>query len=53
LLAADEIFFTNAIRGVNWVSGYRTKRYFNNMSRKFVALLNDSWENQFNESPTL
>ena len=50
LLAADEIFFTNAIRGVNWVSGYRTKRYFNNMSRKFVALLNDHWENQFTET---
>lgn len=44
LLAADEIFITNAIRGVNWVSGYRTKRYFNNMSRKIVALLNDHWE---------
>jgi len=50
LLAADEIFFTNAIRGVNWVSGYRTKRYFNTMSRKFVALLNDYWENQFSEN---
>lgn len=50
LLAADEVFFTNAIRGVNWVSGYRTKRYFNNMSRKFVALLNDYWENYFNEN---
>lgn len=47
LLAADELFFTNAIRGINWVGGYRTKRYFNNMSRKFVALLNDYWENQF------
>jgi branched-chain amino acid aminotransferase len=49
LLAADELFFTNAIRGINWVSGYRTKRYFNNMSRKFVALLNDYWENYFDE----
>jgi branched-subunit amino acid aminotransferase/4-amino-4-deoxychorismate lyase len=47
LLAADEIFLTNAIRGVNWVSGYRTKRYFNNMSRKLVALLNDHWEKKF------
>jgi branched-subunit amino acid aminotransferase/4-amino-4-deoxychorismate lyase len=47
LLAADELFFTNAIRGINWVGGYRTKRYFNNMSRKFVAILNDYWENQF------
>lgn len=53
LLAADEIFFTNAIRGVNWVSGYRTKRYFNNMSRKFVALLNDYWENQLAESSNI
>ncbi len=44
LLAADEIFLTNAIRGVNWVSGYRTKRYFNNMSRRMTALLNDHWE---------
>jgi branched-chain amino acid aminotransferase len=50
LLAADEIFFTNAIRGINWVGGYRTKRYFNNMSRKFVALLNDYWENQLESS---
>jgi branched-subunit amino acid aminotransferase/4-amino-4-deoxychorismate lyase len=46
LLAADEIFFTNAIRGINWVSGYRTKRYFNNVSRKLVAILNDHWDNQ-------
>jgi branched-chain amino acid aminotransferase len=50
LLAADEVFLTNAIRGVNWVSGYRTKRYFNNMSRRFVALLNDNWENYFNDT---
>ncbi|MBK9287834.1 MAG: aminotransferase class IV [Flavobacteriales bacterium] len=27
LLAADELFFTNASRGPQWVSGYRTKRY--------------------------
>ncbi len=53
LLAADEIFFTNAIRGINWVSGYRTKRYFNNMSRRLVAILNDHWENKFTESSTI
>jgi branched-subunit amino acid aminotransferase/4-amino-4-deoxychorismate lyase len=46
LLAADEIFLTNSIRGINWVSGYRTKRYFNNMSRRLVAILNDHWEKQ-------
>jgi len=41
LLAADEIFLTNAIRGVQWVSSYRTKRYFNDMARKITSLLND------------
>jgi len=44
LLAADEIFLTNAIRGINWVGGYRTKRYQNNISRKLVVLLNAHWE---------
>ena len=46
LLSADEIFITNAIRGINWIGGYRTKRYFNNMSRKLVVLLNENWEKQ-------
>ena len=44
LLAADEIFLTNAIRGINWVGGYRTKRYQNNISRRLVVLLNAHWE---------
>lgn len=46
LLSADEVFFTNAIRGINWVGGYRTKRYQNNMSRRLVVLLNAYWENK-------
>ncbi|MBU2019799.1 MAG: aminotransferase class IV [Bacteroidetes bacterium] len=50
LLAADEVFLTNAIKGINWVVGYRTKRYFNNTSRKLVAMLNDHWENQIDGS---
>ena len=45
LLAADEVFLTNAIKGITWVVGYRTKRYFNNTSRKLVAILNDHWSN--------
>ena len=44
LLSADEIFITNAIRGINWIGGYRTKRFFNNMSRKLIVLLNEHWE---------
>ena len=49
IIAADEIFITNAIRGITWVSGYRTKRYFNNTSRKLVAHLNEYWEKQLNK----
>lgn len=45
LLAADEIFLTNAIRGITWIGGYRTKRYFNTVSRKIQSFLNDHWEN--------
>lgn len=45
ILAADEIFLTNAIRGIQWVGGYRTKRYFNTTARKIQSFLNDYWEN--------
>jgi len=45
LLAADEIFLTNAIRGISWVGGYRTKRYFNIIARRIQSYLNDYWEN--------
>jgi branched-subunit amino acid aminotransferase/4-amino-4-deoxychorismate lyase len=47
LLAADEIFFTNAIRGIVWVGGYRTKRYYNSLGRKLQSFLNDYWSNYF------
>ena len=39
LLAADELFFTNASRGVQWVSAYRTKRYAHRMALHLVELL--------------
>ncbi|MBP7514329.1 MAG: aminotransferase class IV [Flavobacteriales bacterium] len=39
LLAADELFFTNASRGPQWVSGYRTKRYTHRMALHLVDLL--------------
>ena len=42
LLVADELFLTNAISGIRWVSCYKTKRYFNSMSTKLIGLLNDS-----------
>lgn len=40
LLTADEVFLTNAIRGITWVSSYRSKRYFNNLSKELIVLLN-------------
>jgi len=36
---ADEVFLTNAIRGVQWVMGYRNKRYFNQWSKRFQAMI--------------
>lgn len=46
ILMADEIFLTNAINGVVWVSGYRTKRYMNNSAKLFVSLLNNHYSNK-------
>ncbi|MFD2744377.1 MULTISPECIES: aminotransferase class IV [Sphingobacterium] len=30
---ADEIFCTNAVQGIQWVMGYKQKRYFNRIAR--------------------
>lgn len=46
LLVADEIFLSNAISGVKWVSGYRTKRYINSTAKLFIDLLNTKWGSQ-------
>lgn len=39
LLAADELFFTNAIRGIQWAGAYRTKRYSQRTSQQLTELL--------------
>lgn len=39
LLAADEVFFTNAARGIQWVLSYRTKRYVHRMALLLTDLL--------------
>lgn len=39
LLAADELFFTNAVRGVHWVGTYRTKRYAHRLAGTLMELL--------------
>ncbi|WP_411274412.1 aminotransferase class IV [Daejeonella sp.] len=40
LNAADEVFLTNAARGIQWVMGYNNKRYFNEVSRFLNEKLN-------------
>tara|TARA_B110000285_G_scaffold173205_1_gene194051 strand:+ start:7 stop:852 length:846 start_codon:yes stop_codon:yes gene_type:complete len=46
LLIADEVFLTNAIQGVQWVGSFRTKRYFNVLSKRLNGLLNEKWLNE-------
>lgn len=40
LFLADELFITNAISGVKWVGGFRTKRFTNIIAHQIVDLLN-------------
>ena len=43
LLVADEIFLTNAIQGVTWVGGFKTKRYFNTIANQLIDVLNEKY----------
>ena len=36
---ADEVFTTNSIAGIQWYKAYRTKRYFNSLSKKLHGFL--------------
>ncbi len=42
LLQADEMFLTNAIKGIQWVVSYRQKRYFNKATKEILSHLNQS-----------
>jgi branched-chain amino acid aminotransferase len=37
---ADEVFLTNATKGIQWVMGYGVKRYFNRISKTLMDELN-------------
>lgn len=41
LLDADEVFLTNAIKGIQWVVSFKHKRYYHKMSYKLLELLNN------------
>jgi branched-chain amino acid aminotransferase len=40
LYEADEVFITNASRGIQWVMGFGVRRYFNEMSKLLMDELN-------------
>lgn len=41
LIKADEVFLTNAIKGVQWVESYKNKKYQNEVSSDILKKLND------------
>lgn len=42
LLDADEIWLSNAIKGIQWVGALEQKRYFSKQAKKMVQLLNQN-----------
>jgi branched-subunit amino acid aminotransferase/4-amino-4-deoxychorismate lyase len=40
IMAADEIFYTNAVNGIQWVVGFKQRRYFNKVSKALILELN-------------
>lgn len=45
LSEADEVFLTNAISGIQWVVGFREKRFYNKMAKTLEGLLNQAARN--------
>lgn len=43
LLAADEVFLTNAISGVKWIKSYRGKNYGSEMANRMISILNNTF----------
>jgi branched-chain amino acid aminotransferase len=41
LIRADEIFLTNAVQGIQWIGAYKSKRYFNKVSKTLTDALNE------------
>jgi branched-chain amino acid aminotransferase len=41
ILDAEEVFFTNAIVGIQWVTSFKHKRFYHKLSDRLVSRLND------------
>ncbi len=44
LLNSDELFLSNVVSGLSWISAYKAKRFTNSMSKLLVEKLNESLE---------
>lgn len=51
LRRVDEVFLTNSINGIQWVSAFREKRFFNDTSRKLINSLNEETESNLVSAP--
>jgi branched-chain amino acid aminotransferase len=49
LINADEIFLTNAIRGIQWVVGLGTVRFYNTLTKKIHKLLIERTEQELED----
>jgi branched-chain amino acid aminotransferase len=51
LLQADEMFLTNAVRGIEWVASYKTKRYFHAVAEKLASWIQADTVRVADENP--
>jgi branched-subunit amino acid aminotransferase/4-amino-4-deoxychorismate lyase len=40
IMSSDEIFFTNAIKGIQWVVGFKQRRFYNKVAKSLSDALN-------------
>lgn len=40
IMAADEIFYTNVVKGIQWVLGFKQRRYYNKVAKVLADALN-------------
>ena len=42
MMAADEIFLTNTLRGIQWIASFKDRRYFHTTSKELLKLMNEA-----------